>query len=148
MIEEIQIAQLDPRQIKQLEAADKAFSKDPNYSFEVFSAILKQSQNCLELRKKLRLHQLQLAKNSSNKFGSLLGKFTSSPFSGLLRNKSKKDPEATIWAAEQLIAKNPYNIKHQTLANAFEELEMHTNLVFAYETIRKIQPKIFQTLKN
>ena len=62
MIEEIQIAQLDPRQIKQLEAADKAFSKDPNYSFEVFSAILKQSPNCLELRKKLRLHQLQLAK--------------------------------------------------------------------------------------
>ena len=149
MIEEIQIAQLDPRQIKQLEAADKAFSKDPNYSFEVFSAILKQSPNCLELRKKLRLHQLQLAKNSSNKFGSLLGKFTSSPFSGLLRNKSKKDPEGTIWAAEQLIAKNPYNIQaHQTLANAFEELEMHTSLVFAYETIRKIQPKDISNLKK
>jgi len=39
MIEEIEIAQLDPRQIKQLETADKALKSDPDYSCEIYSAI-------------------------------------------------------------------------------------------------------------
>ena len=43
MIEEIEIADLDPRQIKQLEGADRAIAKDPNYSIDIYSAILKQS---------------------------------------------------------------------------------------------------------
>ena len=52
MIQEIPISQLDPRQIKQLEAAEAAVQTDLNYSLEIFSSILKQSQGCLELRKK------------------------------------------------------------------------------------------------
>ena len=53
MIQEIPISQLDPRQIKQLEAAEAAVQTDLNYSLEIFSSILKQSQGCLELRKKI-----------------------------------------------------------------------------------------------
>jgi tetratricopeptide (TPR) repeat protein len=149
MTEEIKISQLDPRQIKQLEAADHAFNKDPNYSFEIYSAILKQSPECLELRKKLRNHQFQKIKSSSNKFGSILGKITNTPFPGLLRSRSNKDPKERIWSAEELIAKNPSSTQaHNMLANAFEDLEMYTSLVFAYETIRKIQPKDIPNLKK
>ena len=51
MIEEIDIAQLDPRQIKQLEAADKALKSDPSYSCDIYSAILKQSPEVPRVRK-------------------------------------------------------------------------------------------------
>ena len=53
MIEEILITQLDPRQVKQLDAADKASLSNPGYSVEVYAAILKQSPGCLELLLKL-----------------------------------------------------------------------------------------------
>ena len=43
MIQEISISDLDPRQIKQLEGADRALSKDVNYSLK-FILILKQFQ--------------------------------------------------------------------------------------------------------
>ena len=40
MIQEIPISDLDPRQIKQLEGADRALSKDINYSLEIYSEYL------------------------------------------------------------------------------------------------------------
>ena len=147
MIEEITISDLDPRQIKQLDAADKALSKDINYSLEIYSAILKQSPGCLELRKRLRHQQLKLAKGTSKGLSSLMGKLTNAPF--LFKTKANKDPELAISSAEELIAKNPFNAAaHQMLAGAFAELEMAGSVVFAYETIRSFQPKDLGNLKK
>ena len=56
MIQESNISELDPRQIKQLEAADKAVGTNPSYSIEIYSAILKLSPGCLELRKLSLIH--------------------------------------------------------------------------------------------
>ena len=58
MIQESTIAELDPRQVKQVEAADKAALTNPSYSVEIYSAILKLSPGCLELRKKLLMHKI------------------------------------------------------------------------------------------
>ena len=147
MIEEIKIADLDPRQIKQLEGADRAIAQDPNYSIDIYSAILKQSPGCLELRKRLREQQFKVAKNSNKGMSSLFGKITNAPF--LLRSKSGKDPELAIGSAEELIAKNPFNIgAHHMLADACAQLEMNETVVFAYETIRSIQPKDLTNLKK
>ena len=41
MIQEISIAQLDPRQVKQLQAADAAANSNISYSLEIYSSILK-----------------------------------------------------------------------------------------------------------
>ena len=57
MIEEVPIARLDPRQIKQIEDADERAQGNPTYALEIFGAILKQNQGCLELRRKLRALQ-------------------------------------------------------------------------------------------
>lgn len=147
MIEEIDIADLDPRQIKQLQGADRAIAKDPNYSIDIYSAILKQSPGCLELRKRLRGQQLKIAKNSKKGMSSLFGKITNAPF--LFRSKSGKDPELAVGSAEELIAKNPFNIAaHHMLADACAQLEMNGTVVFAYETIRSIQPKDLANLKK
>lgn len=147
MIQEISISDLDPRQIKQLEGADRALSKDINYSLDIYSSILKQSPGCLELRKRLRQQQMKIAKSSAKSISSILGKLTSAPF--LFKSKNSKNPEIAIFSAEELIAKNPLNIAaHEMLADACSSLEMKGTVVFAYETIRSIDPKSLPNLKK
>ena len=72
MIQEISIAQLDPRQVKQLQAADAAANSNISYSLEIYSSILKQSQGCLELRKKLRALQFKNIQASGKGINGLL----------------------------------------------------------------------------
>jgi tetratricopeptide (TPR) repeat protein len=147
MIQEISISDLDPRQIKQLEGADRALSKDINYSLDIYSSILKQSPGCLELRKRLRQQQMKIAKSSAKSISSILGKLTNAPF--LFKSKNSKNPEIAIFSAEELIAKNPLNIAaHEMLADACSSLEMKGTVVFAYETIRSIDPKSLPNLKK
>jgi Flp pilus assembly protein TadD len=147
MIQEITIAQLDPRQVKQLEAADAAANSNPGYSLEIYSSILKQSQGCLELRKKLRALQFKKAQSSTKGINNLLGKVTSVPF--MFGGKADKDPETSLVKAEALIEKNPGNIiGHEMIAEAANLLGMKETVVFAFETIRKIHPKNLKFLKE
>ena len=147
MIQESTISELDPRQIKQLEAADKAASTNPGYSIEIYSAILKLTPGCLELRKKLRALQLRMAQKSTKGLSSLFGKVTAAPF--MLRGKGDKDPEQTLAKAEELIEKSVGNVMaHQMLVDAARNLGMHNTAVFGLETIRQINPKDLKNLKQ
>lgn len=147
MITEITISQLDPRQVKQLEAADAAIRTNINYTLEIYSSILKQSQGCIELRKKLRDIQIKKAQGSTKGINNLLGKVTSVPF--MFGGKGEKDPEGTLIKAETLIEKNPGNIvAHEMLADAASHLGMTQTVVFAYETIKKVHPTNIKNLKE
>ena len=147
MIQEISIAQLDPRQVKQLQAADAAANSNISYSLEIYSSILKQSQGCLELRKKLRALQFKNIQTSGKGINVLLGKVTSVPF--MFGGKAEKDPEGSLVKAEVLIEKNPANVLgHEMIADAANLLGMTETVVFAYETIRKIHPKNLKFLKD
>jgi hypothetical protein len=147
MIQEIPISQLDPRQVKQLDAADAAIQTNTAYTLEVYSSILKQSQGCLELRKKLRALQIKSLQGSTKGLNNLLGKVTAVPF--MFGGKGEKDPEGTLVKAEALIEKNPSNVlAHEMLADAATHLDMKETVVFAYETIRKIHPTNIKNLKE
>ena len=147
MIDEIPIADLDPRQVKQLESADKVLQNNPTHTLEIYGAILKQSPGCLELRKKLRALQLKNLKVSSSGISGLFNKVTTAPFA--LRAKSEKDPKETLAKAEELINKLPSNVvAHQMLAEAAANIGMLETAVFAYETIQRIQPKDIKNLKD
>jgi tetratricopeptide (TPR) repeat protein len=147
MIEEIPIAKLDPRQIKQLESADEMAQGNPTYALEIYGAILKQNQGCLELRRKLRSLQFKKLLGATKGLSSILTKVTSAPF--MFRGKGDKDPEGTIVKAEGLLEKSPANtLAHQMLAEGSSVLGMVNTVVFAYETIRKIQPKDIKNLKE
>lgn len=147
MIQEIPISQLDPRQVKQLDAADAAIQTNLAYTLEVYSSILKQSQGCLELRKKLRALQIKSLQGSTKGLNNFLGKVTAVPF--MLGGKGEKDPEGTLVKAEALIEKNPRNVlAHEMIADAATHLEMKGTVVFAYETIRKIHPSNIKNLKE
>lgn len=146
MIQETTIPELDPRQIKQLEAADKAAVTNPGYSIEIYSAILKLSPGCLDIRKKLRALQLRMAQKSTKGLSSLFGKVTAAPF--MLIGKGDKDPSLALAKAEELIAKSVGNITaHQMLIDAAKNLEMKNTVVFGLETIRQINPKDLKNLK-
>ena len=147
MIQESTIAELDPRQIKQLEAADKAVTSNPSYSVEIYSAVLKLSPGCIELRKKLRALQLRMAKTSTKGFSSLFGKVTIAPF--MLRGKGDKKPTVALEKAEELIEKSVGNVlAHQMLVDAAKELDLKETVVFGLETIRQISPKDLKNLKE
>jgi len=147
MIQEIPIAQLDPRQVKQLEAAEAAIQSNLSYTLEVYSSILKQSLGCIELRKKLRALQIKSIQGSTKGLNNLLGKVTAVPF--MFGGKGEKDPEGTLIKAEGLIEKNPGSVlAHEMLADAATHLEMKETVVFAYETIRKIHPTNIKNLKQ
>lgn len=147
MIEEIAIAKLDPRQIKQLESADQVVQSNPTYALEIYAAILKQNQGCLELRRKLRALQFKRLQGSSKGLSGILTKVTSAPF--MFRGKGDKDPEGTIVKAEGLLEKSPSNVlAHQMLAEGASLLGMVNTVVFAYDSIRKIQPKDLKNLKE
>jgi tetratricopeptide (TPR) repeat protein len=147
MIQEIDIAQLDPRFIKQLVAADKALSSDAGYSKEIYASILKQFPGCLELRQKLRAIQLNEFTSSGKSLSGLLGKVTIAPF--FKKIKDGDDPVIGLQKAEDIIVKSPTNIvAHQMLAQAARMLGLLKTTAFAYETIKKIQPKDSSNLKD
>lgn len=147
MIQEIGIAQLDPRFIKQLQAADKVALSNAPYSMEIYGAILKQCPGCLELRKKLRDLQLKKISNSTKGLSNLIGRVTNAPF--LKRGQGDRDPIDIINKAEDLIAKSPSNIPaHQMLADAARSAGLFGTVVFAYETVKKMQPKDLVNLKS
>lgn len=147
MIQESTIAELDPRQIKQLEAADKAVTSNPSYSVEIYSAVLKLSPGCIELRKKLRALQLRMAKKSTKGLSSLFGKVTIAPF--MLRGKGDKKPTIALEKAEELIEKSVGNVlAHQMLVDAAKELNLKETVVFGLETIKQISPKDLKNLKE
>ena len=144
MIQEIDIAQLDPRFIKQLVAADKAHSSDAGYSKEIYASILKQFPGCLELRQKLRAIQLNEFTSSGKSLSGLLGKVTIAPF--FKKIKDGDDPVIGLQKAEDIIVKSPTNIvAHQMLAQAARMLGLLKTTAFAYETIRRSNPRILLT---
>jgi len=147
MIEEIPISALDPRQVKQLEGADKVLNSNPNYAKEIYSAVVKLSPGCLDVRRRLRALQFRLNPNSSKGLSGIFGKVTAAPF--MFRGKGDKDPAQTINKAEDLIDKSVANvIAHQMLVDAAKNLEMKGTIVFGLETIRQINPKDLNNLKE
>lgn len=147
MIEETSIADLDPRQVKQLQAAEVAEKTNPSYALEIFGSVLRQVPGCLELRKKLRVLQIKITGSNTKGFSKFLGKVTAAPFR--IGKKVEKDPEASLLKAEEFIAKNPGNVvAHQLLADAAANLEMHKTVIFAYETVYKLEPENISNLKK
>jgi thioredoxin-like negative regulator of GroEL len=147
MIEEIPISALDPRQVKQLEGADKVLNSNPSYAKEIYSAVVKLSPGCLDVRRKLRALQFRLNPNSSKGLSGIFGKVTAAPF--MFRGKGDKNPTDTINKAEDLIDKSVANvIAHQMLVDAAKNLEMKGTIVFGLETIRQINPKDLNNLKE
>lgn len=62
--------------------------------------------------------------------------------------KIKKDPEKAMEAAEQMLNANPENAAgHKMLGAAAEELELYSTAVFAYDSVRNLEPNNTENIK-
>jgi tetratricopeptide (TPR) repeat protein len=147
-MEEIALKDLDTRLQKQIENARKAVDKNPSYAVDILSNILSRHPACLEARKILRQAQQRATKGKAKGLGGLLSKMTSIPFTMGSESKIKKDPAKAIESAEQILNANPENVAgHKILAAAAEELKLYSTAVFAYESVRQIDPKNTENIK-
>ena len=147
-MEEIALKDLDTRLQKQIENARKAVDKNPSYAVDILSNILSRHPACLEARKILRQAQQRATKGKAKGLGGLLSKITSIPLTMGSESKIKKDPAKAIESAEQILNANPENVAgHKILAAAAEELKLYSTAVFAYESVRQIDPKNTENIK-
>ena len=147
-MEEIALKDLDTRLQKQIENARKAVDKNPSYAVDILSNILGRHPACLEARKILRQAQQRATKGKAKGLGGLLSKMTSIPLTMGSESKIKKDPAKAIESAEQILNANPENVAgHKILAAAAEELKLYSTAVFAYESVRQIDPKNTENIK-
>ena len=148
-MKEVSLTDLDIRLQKQIENARKVVEKNPSYAVDILSNIVNRNLGCLEARKILRLAQQSANKGKAKGLGGLISKFSSIPHSFGSESKIKKNPQKAMESAEQMLGANPENVVgHKFLAEAAVELEMYSTAVFAYESIRKIEPKNSENIKS
>ena len=148
-MEEITLKDLDPRLQKQIENARKAVDKNPTYAVDIMTNIVGRNPECLEAREILRQAQNRAVKGKSGGVAGFISKVTSLPAALGTDSKAKKDPKKAMESAEKMLNANPHNTAaHKLLGKAAEEAELFATAAFAYETLRKIDPKDASNIKS
>ena len=148
-MKEVALTDLDIRLQKQIENARKVVDQNPSYAVDILSNIVNRNLGCLEARKILRLAQQRSSKGKVKGLGSLLSKVSNIPLSFVSESKIQKNPQKAMESAEQILSTNPENVAgHKLLATASVELELYATAVFAYEAIRKLEPKNYDNIKS
>lgn len=146
---DIPLAALDSREQKQIEAARRALEKgNPDYAIDVSTGLLKRHPGCLEVRRVLRQAQQRRAgAKAGGGLGRLLRSVSSVPFVMSGTAQVKKDPLKALETAEKLLAADPANpAGHRLLAQAAAALEFPETEVFAWESLRDLNPEDGATL--
>jgi tetratricopeptide (TPR) repeat protein len=147
-MEEVALSDLDTRLQKQIENARKAVDKNPSYAVDILTNIVNRNPACLDARKILRQAQERAKKGKTKGLGGLLSKVTSIPLSMGSDGKIKKDPQKAMESAEQILNANPSNVLgHKMLGAAAEALELYSTAVFAYDSVRKLEPQNSENIK-
>jgi len=147
-MEEVTLADLDPRLQKQVENARKALDKNPTYSVDILINIVNRNLGCLEARKILRQAQQRTAKGKSKGLGKLLTKVSRIPFAIGSDSKVKKDPAKAMESAEQMLSSDSSNpVAHRLLGAGAEAVHLHETAAFAYEELRKVEPNNVENVK-
>lgn len=141
-VTEIQVKDLDPRLIKQLETAEKSIDKNPAYTADICSTILAKYPACVEVRK--ILHQAQFKKyGKGSPIAKLVGDIQGLIFSLQAPSMIKKGQGVEVMArAERLLGQCPQNVYAlNTLAAAAQSLSFWGTAASAYYSIAQFQPK-------
>jgi tetratricopeptide (TPR) repeat protein len=142
---------LDPRLRKQVQNAEKAIANgNPGYAIPVCIGILKQNPAALEVRKVLRKAQMQASGGASRKgMTKFLNKVSQAPFRMMGGRMAEKDPEKAMQQAETALTTDPRNTAaHNLLGLAAEAMEDWETAVFAYQSIRELEPDNLDNLKS
>ncbi len=139
-MEEITLNDLDTRIQKQVENAHKALDRNPGYAVDILKNIIVRHPGCLEARKILRKAQQRASGGKSKGLGGFFQKVAGLPMALSGDAKLKKDPEAALAAAEDILSSNPSSpAGHKLLGAAAEALEMKETRAFAYEELYALE---------
>lgn len=122
-----------------LKATSAIETRNFGYAVSLIQVILKESPNFLVGRQWLRRAALATAKSNKGFLKGLSGgSIQAMKSQGLI----KKDPQAAILAAEEILEKDPHNIGANTLLrDAAAAAGMIETVGFALETMRDAEPK-------
>lgn len=133
---------LDPRLLKQYQAADQAVKTNPQYALEIAQGLLNRHPECVEIRRLLRRAQRLLQGAESRGLSKLFSGVTS--FASLVGSSklAQNDPKKAMESAENMLAKNVSDAgANRMLASAAENLGLFDTAAFAYEELCLIEPK-------
>lgn len=133
---------LDPRLLKQYQAAEQAVRTNPAYAAEIAQGLLQRHPECVDIRRLLRRAQKIVQGAQSTGLTKLFGGVTS--IAGLMGSSklAQTDPKGALEAAEKLLAKKVSDASaNRTLAAAAENLGLFDTAAFAYEELCLIEPK-------
>lgn len=135
------IKDLDPRQLRQLEQANKNLDRNPDYAIDVCRTILIKNPSCVEVRK--ILHDAMFRKAGKIGFGAkLTGKVQGAVFA-LKAAKLVKDGKAIEVLAEgenALVACPENALVLSTMASAAESLQFWGTAAECYRAISQFEP--------
>ncbi len=121
-----------------LKATSAIETRNFGYAISLIQVILKESPNFLVGRQWLRRAELATAKKKSFLGGLSGGGLQAMKSQGLI----KKDPQAAILVAEEILEKDPHSIQgNSLLRDAAAAAGMVETVGFALETMRESEPK-------
>ncbi len=133
---------LDPRLLKQYQAADQAVKTNPQYALEIAQQLLHRHPECVDIRRLLRRAQRILQGAEGRGLTKLFAGVTS--FASLVGSSklAQNDPKQAMDAAEKMFAKHVSDAgANRMLATAAENLGLFDTAAFAYEELCVIEPK-------
>ncbi|HUG12530.1 MAG TPA: tetratricopeptide repeat protein [Opitutaceae bacterium] len=139
---EVTVQQLDSRLQKLVENARISMDRGNfEYAIEMAQTVLGREPGCLAVRKLLRAAQMQHLKSRNRFFAKALGGVTGAGAIMAGSSALKKEPMKALDAAEKALAADPTSVSAQKLlGQAASALGLHETAVFAWETVRDLQP--------
>jgi tetratricopeptide (TPR) repeat protein len=136
---EIAIADLEPRwQAQATKLRQAAEQGDATYVIAVAERVLEEFPGCLEVRQLLRAAQRKKARKNTTGFARWLGGMGVQLRTGGL---SRKNPRRALREAEEALTRDPENLAaHRLLGQAALAMDLPLTAVFAFHTIRELDP--------
>jgi tetratricopeptide (TPR) repeat protein len=141
-MEAVELKDLDPRIIKQVEDLRKKLDRNPAHAAGILEGIVRRNPGCLEVRQLLRQAQNKASAKKASQVTKLLMPLTNMSLTMGVDKKIEKDPSAVMDAAEKAITANPQNTTaHAVLGKAALAAGLIDTAIFAFESFRAINPK-------
>ncbi len=139
-MEKVLLSEIDPREQKQIAAAENAIKKgNAPFAVETCQAVLARHPSCIEIRRILRLAQKVATGKRPTQASGLSKLFLS--FGVPSKSAAEKNPEKYLIEAEKKLSVNPYDLAaNKTLAVAGEAAGLWDIVALAYEGIAEVDP--------
>jgi tetratricopeptide (TPR) repeat protein len=140
---ETSVAALDPRLQKQVESARVAYGRGNfDYTATLCRSILKETPNCVSVRRLHRTALLRLHHGSGSPFAATVGVMSNAPFVLKPGVEPDREPLVAVENSEEMLESDPNSVDAlRLLGVAAAALGWRETAIFAYESIGEKFPR-------